>query len=336
MKLRSCAVLLSVGVVTVAASTSAQQKPSSAPAPQAQSPAPAQGNQAPVAQTPDTTFSVDVAAMTISVTVVDDKGKSVNNLTQDDFVLLEDGQQRPITGFRAVNEKTENRVPVGLGLVLDASGSMSQDRLDAMRTAVEFLVNKRLSKEDEVYFVEFAASPRMVVPWTSNKTEVLNLVRRIKTRDGTAIYDAIAASLPVSKQGKAKKQVMLVITDGADTNSKTNRQQLVDLARSSEVVIYALVAEDEERVGSRGSSGQIRQQALELAQVTDVTGGRTKHVRGFQELENAITDFGKDFTTQYEISFERTGGKDGKFHPIRVGVRRQNITVRHRVGYIAN
>lgn len=336
MQFRSCAVVLALGLVPVAVSTSAPQNPPPTPAPQAQSPAPAQGNQAPVAQTPETTFSVDVSAMTISVTVVDDKGKSVGGLTQEDFVLEEDGQRRPITGFRAVTEKTENRVPVGLGLVLDASGSMTQDRLDAMRTAVDFLINKRLSKEDQVYFVEFAAAPRMVVPWTTNKNEILNQVRRIKTRDGTGIYDAIAAALPVSKQGKAKKQVMLVITDGADTTSKTNRQQLTDMARASEVIIYALVCEGEERVGSRGGSNNVRQQALELAQVTDVTGGRTKHVRGFQELENAISDFGKEFTTQYEISFERTAGKDGKFHPIRVGVRRQNVTVRHKVGYVSN
>src|SRR5688572_17421405 len=251
MRRRSCAVLFAIVLAFFSLnSITAQQSPSTLP--QGQSPAGTPPAQNPVSPTADTTFAVDVSAMTISVTVTDDKGKSVNGLTQEDFVLLEDGQQRPITGFRAVTEKTENRVPMGLGLVLDASGSMTQDRLDAMRTAVDFLLNKRLSKEDEVYFVEFAASPRMVVPWTSNKNEVHNQVRRIKTRDGTGIYDAIAASLPVSKQGKAKKQVMLVITDGADTTSKTNRQQLTDMARSSEVIIYALVCEGEERVGSRG------------------------------------------------------------------------------------
>ncbi len=335
MRRRSCAVLVAIVLALFSFnSITAQQSP--APLPQGQPTAGAPPAQNPAPPTADTTFSVDVAAMTISVTVVDNKGKAVNGLTQEDFVLLEDGQQRPITGFRAVTEKTENRVPMGLGLVLDASGSMSADRLAAMRTAVDFLLNKRLSKEDEVYFVEFAAAPRMVVPWTTNKTEILNQVRRIKTRDGTGIYDAIAASLPVSKQGKAKKQVMLVITDGADTNSKTNRQQLTELARASEVIIYALDAEAEEVVGSRGGSNSVRQQALDLAQVTDVTGGRTKHVRGFQELENAVVDFGKEFSTQYEISFERTGGKDGKFHPIRVGVRRQNVTVRHRIGYVGN
>ena len=38
---------------------------------------------------------------------------------------------------------------------------------------------------------------------------------------------------------------------------------------------------------------------------------------------------------QYELSFERTAAKDGKFHPIRVGVRRPDVIVRHKTGYVA-
>ena len=332
MQLRSCAVVLALGVVPVVVSTSAQN-PSSAPAPKAQSAAPAQGSQPPIDQSPETTFSVDVAAMTISVTVTDKQGKSVNGLTKDDFVLLEDGKQQPITGFRAVTGSEETRVPFGLGLVLDASGSMSPDRLDAMRTAVDYLVNKRMGKEDQTYFMEFAADRRMVVPWTTDKKEVINAIRKIKTRDGTAIYDAIVAALPYQKTGKAKKQVMLVITDGADTSSKTPRAQVISAARASDVVIYILVADGEEVRGR--DTGRLRQAALELAEVSDATGGRTKFVQGFQQLENAIGDFGKDFTTQYEVSFERTAAKDGKFHPVRVGVKKPDVTIRHKTGYVA-
>jgi len=330
MSVRACVVPVAFVVASLVAETLAQQSPASSPSTQGQQPA-----QTPQAPTADTTFSVDVSAMTISVTVTDDKGKSVNGLTKDDFVMLEDGKPQPITGFRAVTDMAENRVPLGLGLVLDASGSMSTDRLDAMRTAVDFLINKRMGKEDEVYFMEFSSTPRMVLEWTTDRKEVINSIRRIKTKPGTAIYDAIAAALPVSKQGKAKKQVMLVVTDGGDTHSKTSRQQLAETARAADVIIYALVADGEESQTSRNTAS-IRQAALELSQVTDATGGRTKYVRGFQELENAIGEFGRDFTTQYEISFERTGGKDGKFHPVRVGVRRQGVTVRHKLGYVAN
>jgi Ca-activated chloride channel family protein len=284
---------------------------------------------------PDSTFNVDVTVMTLSVTVTDDKGKSVNGLTKEDFVLLEDGKQQPISAFRAVTGTEATRAPFGLGLVLDVSGSMNKDRLDSMRTAVETLVNKRMNEEDQLYFLEFASSPRLVMPWTNDRKEVLNAIRRIKTRDGTAIYDAIAAALPISAQGKHKKEVMLVITDGQDTHSKTSRPKLAEMARAAEVLVYALVVDGEEMVSGQDTS-VIRQAAAELSQVTDATGGRTQYLRGFQQLEDAIGNFGKDLTSQYEISFERTAGKDGKFHPVRVGVRRQGVTVRHKLGYLAN
>ena len=289
----------------------------------------------PAPSVPETNFNVDVAVLTMSVTVTDEKGKSVAGLTKDDFVLLEDGKQQPISGFRPVTSETENRVPLGLGLVIDVSGSMAiGDRLGSMRTAVEGLLNKRLGPEDQIYFMEFASQPRLIIPWTADRKEIMNAIRKIKTRDGTAIYDAVAAALPVSAQGKSKKQVMLVITDGADLNSKVNRSQLSVMARAAEVLVYALVVSDEER--SLQDTSAIRQAVAELSQVTDATGGRTQFVRGFQELENALGNFGKDLTSQYEISFERTAPKDGQFHPVRIGVRKQGVTVRHKLGYVGN
>ena len=319
---------------SLAASTFVVLSASQAPQSPAQQSAPPGAS----SQSPDTTFNVDVSILTMSVTVVDEKsGKSIAGLTKDDFVLLEDGRQRPITGFRAVTETTENRVPLGLGLVLDVSSSMTQDRIDSMRTAVEALINKRLnSPNDQLYFMEFAAAPKLVVPWTSDRKEIMNAVRKIKTRDGTAIYDAIAAAIPVSAQGQNKKEVILVITDGADTHSKVKRPQLAEMARRAEVMVYALVVTDEERVSVQRDTTAIRQSVLELSQVTDATGGRTQFVRGFQELESALGGFGKDLTSQYEVSFEGSAPKDGQFHSVRVGVRRQGVVVRHKLGYVSN
>ena len=285
------------------------------------------------------TFKVDVSVLTMSVTVVDAKtGKSVTGLNKDDFVLFEDGEQRRIAGFRAVTESTENRVPIGLGLVLDVSGSMTHDKLDAMRTAVEAMINKRLTTPgDQIYFMGFGPTPKMVVPWTSDGKEILTAIRTIKTQPhGTAIYDAVAAALPISAQGKNKKEVILVITDGADTNSRVKRAQLVEMARRSEVMVYALVVGEEPVISHGQVDGSIRQHVLELSQVTDATGGRAQVVSGFQELEAALGTFGKDLTSQYEVSFERSGAKDGVLHQVRIGVRRQGVLVRHKLGYVAN
>jgi Ca-activated chloride channel family protein len=290
-----------------------------------------------VQSVPETTFNVDVSVLTMSVTVIDDKGKSVSGLTKDDFVLLEDGKQRPITGFRSVTETTENRVPIGLGILIDVSRSLSKDRQASLRVAVEALLGKRLNRpDDEAYLMEFAAVPRLVVPWTSDRKQITAGINNLKVKDGTAIYDAVAAALPVSAKGKNKKEVILVLTDGLDVSSKIKRPDLALMARQAEVVIYGLIAVDDETVGSRQNTSEARQGMADLSSVTDATGGRTQFVQGFQQMEEALSGFGKDLVSQYEISFERSAPKDGQFHPVRIGVRRQGVTVRHKLGYLSN
>jgi VWFA-related protein len=316
-----------VAVSTAIVLAAAQAPPQTQPAPSA-----------PAQSIPETNFNVDVSALTMSVTVVDDKGKSVAGLTKDDFVLLEDGKQRPITGFRSVTETTENRIPIGLGILLDVSRSLTRDRQSALRVAIQALLTKRLNKsEDEIYLMEFAQVPRLVVPWTRDRQQIIDGVNKLKVKEGTAIFDAIAAALPISAQGKNKKQVILVLTDGIDYNSQIKRPALAEMARRAEVLIYGLIAQDEERVrGGNNDTSLARQGVAELSLITDATGGRTQFVQGLQQMEDALSIFGKDLVSQYEISFERSAPKDGQFHPVRVGVRRQGVVVRHKLGYLSN
>src|SRR5688572_15522101 len=80
----------------------------------------------------------------LSVTVTDDKGKPITNLTKADFVVLEDGQAREIATF--VAPRPGELTPMGLGIVMDISAG--QDRITSMRTPVEDLL-KKLGKDSE-------------------------------------------------------------------------------------------------------------------------------------------------------------------------------------------
>ena len=290
--------------------------------------APASGQE----QTP--AFRSGVELMNLSVTVTDKRGRAITDLTQDDFTVFEDKQPQAIVNFSSAKQATET--PIGLGLVLDASQSMTPDRLQSMRTAVELMVKERLRSDDELYFVEFASDVRLTKAWTTDKKSVIDAIRAIKTRQGTALYNAIVNSLQVSRAGRHKKQVMLVISDGGDTHSTVKRQDVAIAARASDVLIYALVVDNEEGFGRTGRSDfTVRQGALELAQITDATGGRTHYVQGFAQMEDAIEQLGKEFTQQYELAYQR-GPADGRFHEITVNVKRKDVTVRHRRAYFAN
>src|SRR3954462_14300197 len=70
----------------------------------------------PSAQTPR--FKSRVITVPVTVTVTDANGRIITGLTRDDFEVYEDGSREPITGF------DDQRVPVSVGLVFDASDSM--------------------------------------------------------------------------------------------------------------------------------------------------------------------------------------------------------------------
>lgn len=285
------------------------------------------------------TFRAGVELVSVSVTVTDERGRLVTDLTEDDFIVFEDGRQQRIANFRSLTDP--DSVPIGLGLVVDASSSMSSEKLGSVRIAVATLLERALDRNDAVYMIRFAEESNLVVPWTTDRDEILKAVRRVEATGGsggTAIYDAIGAALPISTAGTAQKQIVLVITDGGEGRSAVSPTDLAKLAWQSEVLIYALVVDGEEARWTRGptSSTSVRRGALELNQITAPTGGQTYYVEGFQQLEDRIRRLGDEFTQQYFLEYARDGKADGRLHDIAVHVRRPDLLVRHRRSYLAD
>jgi VWFA-related protein len=308
-------------------------------------------------------FREGVDVVHVSVTVTDQNGRPVNDLTKEEFAIFEDGKRQPIVSFRSMKDPSWE--PIGLGLVLDVSASMAglqitfegmgpggisreryTDKFSTMKTAVERLITERLREPDEAHILTFSTEIRSLYPRpppghspppaTLDKESLLDALRRMDRGvigGQTAVYDAIAAALPTSSRGRLKKKVMLVVTDGNDNKSKIPRARVAEAARASGVTVYALIVGGElKRLEDERPVSVV---ARELSEITDPTGGLTRDVYGFWQLEDAIMAIGADFTQQYEIGFV-SDHADGKYHKIVVGVRRPNVTMRHRRGYLAN
>ena len=90
---------------------------------------------------------VDIVQVTVSVT--DANGRLITGLTQGDFQIFEDGVEQQITQF------TDQRVPVSLGMLLDASDSMRGQPVVDARDAFDRFVGDLLLREDEVFVATF-------------------------------------------------------------------------------------------------------------------------------------------------------------------------------------
>ena len=298
----------------------------------------------------------------VTATVTDDDGRFVSGLRKEDFTVFEDGERQDVTHF------SNERVPVSLGIALDASGSMTPDKMSSARSAIDRFVYDLLGKDDELFFLQFANRSDIVEEWTTDRRVISRAVARVTPSGGTAMYDAIADALPMAAIGRHPKKALLVISDGNDTNSSVSVGELRQLIRESEVLVYAIGVDGTAVTfrtgptiqlplpfpfpipgrgpqrrrppivgggGSRVNSGE-RVNADALRQITDDTGGRTEIVRGFGDLDRATTRIADELSKQYYLGYASSGKKDGRWHAIRVEVKDRRLAVRARRGYIAS
>jgi len=305
------------------------------------------------------TFRSGVELINVTTTVTDDSGRFVSGLQKEDFTVFEDGVRQEVTQF------SNERVPVSLGIVLDASGSMTPDKMSSARSAIDRFVYDLLGKDDELFFMEFANRPDLVQDWTTDRRSISRAVSRVTPAGGTAMYDAIADAVPVANNGAHPKKALLVISDGNDTNSNLSVGELRQLIRESEVLVYALGVDGTATTFRNGPTIQLpiplpipgrrrpggfppiigggsqrvtneRVNPDALRQITDDTGGRTEIVRGFGDLDNATARIADELSKQYYLGYVSTGKKDGRWHAIKVDVKDRRLSVRARRGYVAS
>lgn len=197
-------------------------------------------------------FKSGVELINVTATVTDASGRFVPNLRQEDFVVYEDDQPQAVTHFSA------ERVPVSLGILLDTSGSMAGEKIDAARTALDRFLYDLLDDRDEIFLYRFSNDAVLLQDWTSDRRLLSSALRRIGTTGGTAMYDAVVEAVPMAAGGRNQKKAVLVISDGNDTSSRSGAREVKDVTRESEVLIYA-IGLDSDRVDTLRPQGPTRQ-----------------------------------------------------------------------------
>jgi Ca-activated chloride channel homolog len=309
-------------------------------------------------------FKSDVELVNVTATVTDFSGRFVSGLQAEDFAVYEDEQPVSVTHFSA------ERVPVSLGIVIDTSGSMAGEKIQAARSALDRFLYDLLDSHDEIFLYRFSNDPLLLQGWTTDRQLLTRALGRITPNGGTAMYDAVAEAIPVAQRGVNRKKALVVISDGNDTSSRTDVRELKQMIRETEVLVYAVGIDGEGEPMMRpptrapipiplpfpprggrpgwpqpptgggwprsGTPSDDRVNVVALRDMTDDSGGRTEIVRTARDLNPATANIADELSKQYYIGYPAGGKKDGRWHSIRVEVRRGNYRVRARRGYVAS
>jgi len=185
-------------------------------------------------------FRADVTVVSLAVTVTDAHGRFVSNLSRDDFVVYDDGRPQPLVHFAA------ERTPVSLGLVVDASGSMAGDKMEAAREALRRFVEDLLGPEDEVFLDRFNDTPQRLQRRTRDRAVLRDRINAIRPSGGTALYDAVVDAVSEAHAGTHRKRALVVVSDGNDTHSSSTVEDVRQRMRETDVLLYAVGIDGED------------------------------------------------------------------------------------------
>ena len=271
------------------------------------------------------TISVETSLVVLPVRVTGADGDFVSGLTQQQFRVYEDGRPQPITLFQ------QEDTPVTVGLVVDHSRSMVPKLQGVADAASAFAQSS--NPKDEMFVVDFSDNVSVVLPggkpFSSNPRELAEGVSSVSARGMTALYDAVAAGLKHLELGRSEKKALIIVSDGGDNASTHKYGEILDLARRSQAVIYA--------IGLVGSS-EAEENPGALRRLCKDTGGLAFFPEKGESVSEISATIARDLREQYTIGYAPERRQDGTFRKIRVEVRapgRGKLEVRTRSGYFA-
>ena len=266
--------------------------------------------------------SVEVTVVT--ATVRDENGKLVTGLPREAFEIFEDSAPVPISQF------TNERVPLGLGLLLDISDSMFGRRIKDAEAAVEHFLTTLLDPADAFFLMTFNHQPRLIFGWKTQADGVHDALSVLKPTGSTAIYDAMLAAIPYLEHRPRERAAIVLITDGADTASDVTLHDLRPALVRSDAFVYAIAIDTPEPqpIAQRVSIDT-------LNEITGQSGGRTEVVRTTADIELATANIAEELNSQYVLGYSSPHPGDGQYHSIRVRAANPAYRVRARTGYVA-
>jgi Ca-activated chloride channel homolog len=288
------------------------------------------GSPAGQAGQPALVFQSGVEMINLNVCVLDGRNRYIMDLAESDFTVLEDGVQQQLALF------TRRRLDLSLVVMIDTSASMQQ-KLPVVREAALRLV-KALGPDDAVEIIQFNERTAVLQGFTSDRAALEQAIGNTQASGATALYTALYVALKdlakERKTGELRRYAIALLSDGQDTASQVTDEQVLELARRNEVVIYSI----------RPRAGDLTTDAKGLGEADYFlsvlgrdTGGQAFFPDNLAQLNGVYDRIAEELRSEYSLGYvSSNASRDGRWR--RVGILtpgRGGVQVRHRPGYFA-
>jgi Ca-activated chloride channel homolog len=279
-----------------------------------------------LADEPILTIKKRVDEVNVLFIATDRRGKFVRNLNQGDFSILDD--HKPVQSI--VNFRRETDLPIQMGLLIDMSASV-HSRFDFEKDAATgFLQHVVRPGYDKAFVVGFNRTSQLTQDFTDNVQQLSVGIHKLNGGGGTALYDAIYKACKEKLHERFDhpvRKAIIVVSDGEDNQSEVTREQAIEMAQRSEVLIYAISTDD---------SGLILRGDKVLEDLASATGGRAFFPFKMKDITRSFAAIEDELRSQYAVSYKPSDfDADGRYRSIEITALKKDLQVRARRGYFA-
>jgi VWFA-related protein len=275
-----------------------------------------------------TTLKTTVNEVNLIFTVTDRHGHYIPNLGQHDFALLDD-QKAP---SRVNSFHQQINLPLRVGIVIDTSTSIHSRFQFEQQAANEFLLQILKPHSDRAFIMGFDVTPTVTQDWTNDLDALETGVNRLSPGGGTALFDAVYTAcrnklLDESRGQEPVRKAMILLSDGADNQSRVYLSEAIKECQRAETIIYSISTN---WTPSRGEGDKV------MAQMAEDTGGQVFFPPSVEEVSTSFHDIEEELRSQYALTYTPADFKDdGAFRTIYLYCIDRRYQVRAKKGYFA-
>ena len=264
------------------------------------------------AQQDQNVFSATTQGVLVDV-LVTDHGRPVAGLTSADFEVRDNGILQRVEALRIADQ------PINTVLALDTSRSTAGSRLRDLKSASHAMLDG-LRAADRASVTSFGSAVSLPVAATSDLLAVRRAIDQLLPLGDTFLFDGTYAALASTLQ-ESGRSLVVVCTDGRDTMSWLDPEEVLESARRTNAVVYVVASGTARRWGP-------------LKDLTDATGGALIELTSNADLRPQFQRILDEFRSRYVLTYTPVGVTTAGFHRLDVRVKRGGLTVRARPGYI--
>jgi Ca-activated chloride channel homolog len=262
-----------------------------------------------VGQVPTISVKTEEVRVDALVTAND---KPVHGLSAADFEVFDNGVPQKI------NSAVQERTPFNAVLVLDMSASVAGARLFHLKNAGRMFLDD-LKEDESAALVTFSHAVSLDADLTAEISRVKAKLDEAQPSGTTSVVDASYAGLLVA-ESRPGRPLLIVFSDGLDTSSWLTGDAVLDTARRSDAVVYAI------------SAGQHPKMTF-LQDLTQFTGGAIYRIESTQNLGTVFLGILEEFRQRYLLTYVPGSALKAGWHRLEVRVKGRGLKIKARPGY---